>query len=73
MRAFRSIVVVAALACAARGATGQVTQPPADAPRVSLGYRYFAGFGVRYGFGSIFNNVVNPRFGEGGGGGIIFF
>ena len=27
-------------------------------------YRYFAGFGVRYSFGSIFNNVVNPRFGE---------
>ena len=27
-------------------------------------YRYFGSFGVRYSFGSIFNNVVNPRFGE---------
>jgi hypothetical protein len=25
-------------------------------------YRYFGGFGIRYSFGSIFNNVVNPRF-----------
>jgi hypothetical protein len=33
---------------------------------------YFTSFGISYRFGSIFNNVVNPRFG-GGGGGIIFF
>ncbi len=31
-------------------------------------YRYFAFFGVRYQFGSIFNSVVNPRFGNLGGG-----
>ncbi|MGH7443874.1 MAG: hypothetical protein ACREKM_03315 [Longimicrobiales bacterium] len=41
--------------------------------QLETSYRYFAGFGIRYSFGSIFNNVVNPRFGEGGGGGIIFF
>jgi hypothetical protein len=35
-------------------------------------YTYFAGVGVSYTFGSIFNNVVNPRF-EGSSGGIIFF
>ena len=38
-------------------------------------YRYFADFGLSYTFGSIFNNVVNPRFGGGGGGsggGMIF-
>lgn len=36
-------------------------------------YRYFFNFGISYTFGSIFNNVVNPRFGSGGGGGMIFF
>jgi hypothetical protein len=30
------------------------------------------GFGLSFSFGSIFNSVVNPRFG-GGGGQIIFF
>jgi hypothetical protein len=35
-------------------------------------YRFFVRFGLRYRFGSIFNNVVNPRF-ERGGGGIFFF
>ncbi|MGQ0562814.1 MAG: hypothetical protein ACT443_13180 [Gemmatimonadota bacterium] len=40
--------------------------------QLETGYRYFGGFGLRYSFGSIFNNVVNPRFGEGGGG-MIFF
>ena len=34
--------------------------------------RYFTSFGITYRFGSIFNNVVNPRFG-GGGGPMIFF
>lgn len=29
---------------------------------LSTGYRYFGGVGVSYSFGSIFNNVVNPRF-----------
>lgn len=40
---------------------------------LATGYRYFFGTGIRYSFGSIFNNVVNPRFGEGGGGGVMFF
>jgi len=30
------------------------------------GYQYFFEFGIRYTFGSIFNNIVNPRFGGGG-------
>ena len=34
-------------------------------------YRYSVTFGITYAFGSIFNNVVNPRFG-GGGGDLIF-
>jgi hypothetical protein len=33
-------------------------------------YRYFTSFGLTYTFGSIYNNVVNPRFGNGGGGGM---
>jgi len=33
------------------------------------GYRVRFTFGVTYSFGSLFNNVVNPRFGGGGGGG----
>jgi hypothetical protein len=39
--------------------------------QLATGYQYWGGFGIRYSFGSIFNNVVNPRFGEGGGGMII--
>lgn len=35
-------------------------------------WRYFFFFGVSYRFGSIFNNVVNPRFG-GGSGRVIYF
>jgi len=31
-------------------------------------YQYFVSFGVSYTFGSIYNNVVNPRFGGSGGG-----
>lgn len=34
-------------------------------------YRYFMHFGFSYTFGSIYNNVVNPRFGGGGGGGMV--
>jgi hypothetical protein len=30
------------------------------------GYQYFFNFGFGYSFGSIFNNIVNPRFGGGG-------
>ena len=32
--------------------------------QLETGYRYFMHFGVSYSFGSIFNNVVNPRFGS---------
>ena len=31
--------------------------------QLETGYRYFMHFGISYSFGSIFNNVVNPRFG----------
>jgi len=34
-------------------------------------YNYFLHFGFSYTFGSIYNNVVNPRFGGGGGGRMI--
>lgn len=34
-------------------------------------YSFYTSFGIRYRFGSIFNNVVNPRFD--GGGSMIFF
>jgi hypothetical protein len=40
--------------------------------QLATGYQYFVGFGVTYRFGSIYNNVVNPRF-SGSSGGIIFF
>ena len=33
-------------------------------------FQYFTSFGLTYTFGSIFNNVVNPRFGNSGSGGI---
>jgi len=33
-------------------------------------YQYFTSFGFSYTFGSIYNNVVNPRFGNSGGGGM---
>lgn len=35
---------------------------------LATGYQYEVGFGVSYSFGSIFNNVVNPRFRNVGGG-----
>ena len=31
--------------------------------QLATSYRYFGFFGIRYSFGSIYNNVVNPRFG----------
>lgn len=34
-------------------------------------FRYTASIGISYTFGSIFNNVVNPRFGGSGSGGVI--
>jgi len=32
--------------------------------QLATSYNYFLGFGVNYRFGSIFNNIVNPRFGD---------
>jgi len=40
--------------------------------QLATGHSYYMGFGISYSFGSIFNSVVNPRFGGGGGGGISF-
>ena len=34
---------------------------------LATGYQYDFGFGISYSFGSIFNNVVNPRFRNAGG------
>ena len=34
--------------------------------QLATGYRYSLNFGLSYSFGSIFNNIVNPRFGGGG-------
>ena len=39
--------------------------------QLATSYRYFANFGFSYRFGSAVQNVVNPRFG--GGGGEVFF
>jgi hypothetical protein len=39
--------------------------------QLASGYSYYMNFGISYSFGSIFNNIVNPRFG--GGGGEVFF
>jgi len=41
--------------------------------QLQTGFRYFTSLGFTYTFGSIFNNVVNPRFDSGGGGEIRFF
>ncbi len=40
--------------------------------QLETSYRYFAGVSLTYSFGSIFNNIVNPRF-EGAGGSFFFF
>jgi hypothetical protein len=40
--------------------------------QLATGHSYNIGFGFSYSFGSIFNTVVNPRFGGGGGHFIIF-
>ncbi len=41
--------------------------------QLATGHSYYVSFGVSYSFGSIFNSVVNSRFGGGGGGGTIIF
>jgi hypothetical protein len=38
---------------------------------IATQYQYWTSFGFTYTFGSIYNNVVNPRFGNSGGGGMI--
>ncbi len=40
--------------------------------QLATSYSYYLNFGITYSFGSIFNNIVNPRFG-GGGGDFFFF
>jgi hypothetical protein len=40
--------------------------------QLATSYSYYLNFGLSYSFGSIFNNIVNPRFG-GGGGNFFFF
>jgi hypothetical protein len=39
--------------------------------QLQTSFTYFTSFGFSYQFGSIFNNVVNPRFGGSSGGGQI--
>lgn len=41
--------------------------------QLETGFNYFGGVGLTYTFGSIYNNVVNPRFGGSGGGSFIVF
>ncbi|NMB82145.1 MAG: hypothetical protein GYA14_10040 [Ignavibacteria bacterium] len=37
--------------------------------QLETGYSYWGGLSISYSFGSIYNNIVNPRFGSSGGGG----
>jgi hypothetical protein len=41
--------------------------------QLKTSYSYSVYFGVSYTFGSIFNNIVNPRFGSSGGGGMVMY
>jgi len=41
--------------------------------QLETGFSYWGGIGLSYTFGSIYNNIVNPRFGGSGGGGMMFF
>jgi hypothetical protein len=41
--------------------------------QLQTGFRYFVSLGVSYTFGSIFNNIVNPRFSNRSGGEEFFF
>ncbi|NOZ55257.1 MAG: hypothetical protein GXO73_00510, partial [Calditrichaeota bacterium] len=36
-------------------------------------YSYFVSFGVSYTFGSIYTNIVNPRFGGGGSSYVVLY
>jgi hypothetical protein len=41
--------------------------------QLQTGYSYYGNVGLSYTFGSVFQNVVNPRFSQGGGGFFFFF
>lgn len=41
--------------------------------QLNSNYDFFFNFGIRYRSGSLFNNVVNPRFGGGGSGSVFYF
>jgi hypothetical protein len=41
--------------------------------QLATSYSYFVFFGINYTFGSLLNNIVNPRFGRDGGGMMFFF
>ena len=41
--------------------------------QLETGFSYSAYFGISYTFGSIYNNIVNPRFGSGGGGMVMYY
>ncbi|MCX7874867.1 MAG: hypothetical protein N2321_01730 [Melioribacteraceae bacterium] len=38
--------------------------------QLETSFSYWGGFGISYSFGSIYNNIVNPRFGNNSGGGM---
>jgi len=56
-----------------RKSTASTEEVLLNLQQLATGYSYGFNFGLSYRFGSIFNNVVNPRFGGGGGGGVFFF
>jgi hypothetical protein len=39
--------------------------------QLATNYSYWISVGLTYTFGAIYNNVVNPRFGSSGGGGVM--
>lgn len=41
--------------------------------QLETSYNYWASIGLSYTFGSIYNNIVNPRFGGSSGGRVIYF
>ncbi len=41
--------------------------------QLASSFDYSVYFGISYTFGSIYNNVVNPRFGSGGGGMVMYY
>lgn len=41
--------------------------------QLETNYQYYASVGVSFSFGSIFNSIVNPRFGGGGSGMVMYY